>query len=99
MSTFSDISDRKHPPEGHRGRVRAGLRQLMDGVPVGIFVVDADGSPYLRQPCSAKRLFGREPVTNLSTNAMFRKRRRLNSRLHATRPLEGSRRAKSVSGQ
>ena len=41
----------------------ARLRQLMDGVPVGIFVVDAGGTPYYDNP-AAKRLFGRGLVTS-----------------------------------
>jgi PAS domain S-box-containing protein len=42
---------------------QARLRQLMDGVPVGIFVVDAGGHPYYDNP-AAQRLFGRELVTS-----------------------------------
>jgi nitrogen fixation/metabolism regulation signal transduction histidine kinase len=39
----------------------ARLRQLMDGVPVGIFVRDAAGNPYYSN-AAAQRLFGRRTV-------------------------------------
>ncbi len=47
----------------------ARLRQLMDGVPVGIFVVDANGSPYYANPV-AEHLLGRGIVPNSRADAM-----------------------------
>jgi two-component system, sensor histidine kinase and response regulator len=61
MSAFSDISERKRFESQLRAS-EARLRQLMDGVPVGIFVVDAHGNPYYDNP-AAQRLFGRGLVT------------------------------------
>ena len=38
----------------------ARLRQLMDGVPVGIFVMDAQGDPYYANAAAAQLLGGRD---------------------------------------
>ena len=66
MTTFSDISERKRF-EMQLIESKARLRQLMDGVPVGIFVVDAKGMPYYDN-VAAQRLFGRGLVTADATD-------------------------------